>query len=583
MARTRRHPTQSFCIRRNLHAPHSYGQPCKKAALRRQLLRLLASLPTRRPGQNGYMMAPVLLVLLALAVSSLGVVAVSNWSSLSSIASGDGADAQQVAEAGADQIIATFNQPENRQLLVADGTAPARWSISNADLRSPCISTTNTRPGGSGFPTADAINMGQGGGEADFRNLDDINQKNTGVRRFLLRAIRYSTGSNGNTNRRNIYRTYAAGANSLASQSGNLPAGVTFGNAINLDDPDGSGPLRAGANAGFIAVTVEGRSYRPDGTFSSSIITKEFEVLPKCCGGSFGGNDTSTDASTTGRAGADRRLCGIDFGMVVGINGGRFLSQAANDRYTRRNEAGGITNIQGIVGLLSNPGEPWSRASQRVNGVEVGCRTVPSPCNIAGDIEDKTPYDVNPIQYYYPAIVSATPGVCPVDQTGTGTDRYGDQRSIDGTAAACIPFVPLHLSTGLPSITSKYTFPWSAGSHPDLVSKQTVTSSNTKDYPTFILKDTSGNDGEVNVWLRANKSSAQVNDTTSMVNSPYLEYCNTKFLPGNQCASVYQSGGSDIHTWAVISNGGDVPGGISDDFSEAKEVVIGGSYRGFKG
>jgi len=94
------------------------------------LLHLLTARP-RSGREGGFTMIAGILVILALIVGTLGVVAIVNGANLGIFGSGEARDSQQVAEAGADQIIATFNQPENRQLLVAGSTAPNTWSTTN--------------------------------------------------------------------------------------------------------------------------------------------------------------------------------------------------------------------------------------------------------------------------------------------------------------------------------------------------------------------------------------------------------------------------------------------------------------------
>ncbi len=514
----------------------------------RLLLHLLAA-PARSEQQAGSIMVAGVLMILALVVGTLGLVAIVNGSNLASLGSGESRDAQQVAEAGADQIIATFNQPENRQLLVAGSTPPNQWSTTNMDLQSPCVSTTNVRPGvnGDGMPSARAVNFANG----QFRNLENVDQVNQGDRRFVLRSIRYSAGNAGSTDRRAVYRTFDADG-TVRSQAGTIPTGTRFNSLLNLDDPDGgSGALRPGTHSGYIAVTVEGRLYRPDGTFSTSTITKEFEVVPKCCGGSFGSNasgGSTTGASAAGDLGADSRFCGIEFGMITGINGGRFFSQLANDRYTRRNSAGQVVNIGSILGVIADPTHTWDRTTDLVvGGRQVGFRMVPNTRDTDNDLMPGVPAG-NLAAFTVP---SGAPNPCPIS--------WGDAASIAGRAASCIPVVPLYLSTGLPSISSKYTYNWTPGGYPDTVSKQTVNSTSKGGYPQ-IVADVSA-DASVNVWIRGNGA----NSLNQVTPGPFLEYCNTKWLTGNACSSVFN--GSNEHTWAVISRPGAVTGGIGDDFA----------------
>ena len=541
--------------------------------------RVILALLARRRNQaeeEGYTMTQALLLVLGVLAGTLGVVAMSNASNLAAFVSG--AEARDVSEMGADRIIATWSEPENRQLLVAGSTPPATWSTSNPKLQSPCVSTSNKRPGEDGFPTATAIGLSDG----QFRNLDDLSQVNTGNQRILLKGVRYSTGPNTGSaaelqNRRALQRTFTLSPSwTLASQSGTLPAGSEFNQLLNLDDPDGGGTLLSGNNTGFIAVTVEGRVYRPDGTYSSSTTTKEFEVVQKCCGGSFGSNATNS-------LGADRRYCGVEFGLVTGINGGRFFSQRANDRYTSRNSSGQIVDLTSIIGVVADPTHTWTR--QRVgivDGIEIGCRTVPSPCNSTSDPEDIIPGDAQNLLIangHGPILGQAlnpAPGPCPDEG---GRSIYGDQRSIEGRASACIPFAPVYFSTGLPSIAESFTYSWTPGGNPATVAALDVNSTNIPTtygsstnsdlrYPSFIINGpSSAGDDSVRIWLRANSSDQLAAATGEPPDLPYLEYCNTKWLPNNACASVFQAGGSPIHTWAVVSNGGAVPGGISDDFS----------------
>lgn len=529
----------------------------------RLTLRLLAQLRSKARSE-GYTLVPAVLLVLALVVGGLGVAAFSNWSSLSALISGD--KPRDTAEFGADKIIAYWSDnPQNRQLLVAGSTPPSNWSTTNTALQSPCVSSKSTRPGTTGFPTSLAVDLKDG----QFRNLDDMSQVNQGTRRFRLVAVRYSTGPLSGTtselsNRRSTYRTYTLSSSpswSLTSQGGTLAAGTTMNQLVNLDDPDGSGSLLAGNNTGFISITVEGRVYKADGTFTTFTTTKEYEILPKCCGGALGGNNSSS-------LGSDRRYCGVEFGMVVGINGGRFFSQASNDRYTMRNSANQVVNLASIVGVTASATDTWQRAAIGARTVvpQLGCRTVPGPCTLSSDTNnntnnDKIPGDSLLVGNYTNPINAAANTCWPTAPVG-GSYSYGDAASVAGRAASCIPFAPIFFPTGLPSIASRYTYPWTTGENPDTVSKQLVNSDNIPGsyggYPSFIINggSTSGDD-TVGIWLRANASNQLASATGNPVGlTPYIEYCNTKYLPNNSCASVFQAGGSNIHTWAVISRTG---------------------------
>lgn len=541
------------------------------------LLHLLTARP-RSGREGGFTMIAGILVILALVVGTLGVVAIVNGANLGIFGSGEARDSQQVAEAGADQIIATFNQPENRQLLVAGSTAPNKWSTSNTALQSPCLSSKNTRPGANqGFPTAQAVSFADG----KFRNLENLTETNKGTRQFVLKAIRYSAGEANSTNRRSIYVGYKADGTALTT-GGTIPTGSTFNSLINLESGTNT---PAGNNSGFIAVEVEGRLYRSDGTYSSTTITKEYEVMPKCCGGSFGSQGSGGSnigypfgkAGATGALGADSRYCGLEWGMITGINNGRFYSQAAIRRYTRRNESGAVVPIGSILGVIANKGDVWDRGTNKQATLtvpaasggftytgQIGCRTVPSPCSVSTDIIPASNLTIS--SQYTPFTQSPTPGICPDVPTMNqipNASVLGDANSIAGRSASCIPFVPLYLSSGLPSIASKYTHSWASGGNPETISKSNATSASNI-YPSII-----GLTGDAtDIWLRANRATQldQKASTGSAPYTPFVEYCSTKYLANNNCVTS-TPGSNGIHTWAIISQPGAVIGGIQDAFN----------------
>jgi hypothetical protein len=153
-----------------------------------------------------------------------------------------------------------------------------------------------------------------------------------------------------------------------------------FRDLINLDDPDGSGTLKAGVHTGFIAVEVESKVFRNGVQVGTATVTKEFQVLPKCCGGSFGSNNSGgQNFSGSGSLGSDSRYCGVDFGMIVGINGGKFWTYYNNDIYkTIDNSTGNEINISSILGVVTNASYKFERnvASADSNN---GCRVIPGP------------------------------------------------------------------------------------------------------------------------------------------------------------------------------------------------------------
>ncbi|MCP9817679.1 hypothetical protein KBY76_13550, partial [Synechococcus sp. GreenBA-s] len=400
-----------------------------------------------------------LVVALGLVVSAAGAVWLLQSGKLGGSLAGDANNAQAVAEAGADQIIGVWNVPENRRLLVSGDAAPSTWTSTNQT--SPCLSSTNTRPGANnGNPSADARNLVDG----NFRNLDNITQTNTGDRRFRLRAVRYSTGVSGSTDRRTITRTFTVPSGTATTSQGAIPSGQTFRDLINLNDPDGSGTLRAGVHTGYIAVEVESQVFRNGVQVGTATVTKEFQVMPKCCGASFGSNNSGgsnwsgsgTFGSVPGSLGSDSRFCGVDFGMIVGINGGKFWTYYANDVYRTINPSTGTeVNSSSILGVVTNASYKFERniASADSNN---GCRVIPGPCSTSADIyvtsgaSDQSLYGTG----------GATIASCA--DCGTTSDKAGN-------SASGVPIVPLFINGGLPSVNTRFGYTWTSGGRPAAV------------------------------------------------------------------------------------------------------------------
>ena len=378
-----------------------------------------------------------ILILLALVAGTVGLTTLTANNLLATRKQDTRADALSVAEAGADQVIALFNQVENRKMLVS-GERMNQWS--SADFTSPCRDKSNNPPPA---PTAAARSLGDG----QFRNLDNL-VANTGDRRFALKSVTFAAGQPGSANRRSDSTTTTVGSNTTVNQ------GSFSSDLINLDDPADSPSIKLpGYNKGFITLTVEGQVVRNGVVQSTATVTREFEVLPKCCGASLGSNGSGgLAAADPGQSlGGESRFCGVEFGMIVGLNGGTIWSNAANDRFTKRVSSTKITNISNAIGIVAKDGDPFDRASNRVvpNAFST---TVPDPCD--------------PIRWTggtcgtskWTGLKNATPGAF-----------YGTKEDILGTSVSNIPIIPSAIT--LPTIGSevasgKYNFTWTSGSGP---------------------------------------------------------------------------------------------------------------------
>ncbi|MCT0207749.1 hypothetical protein [Synechococcus sp. CS-1332] len=379
-----------------------------------------------------------ILVLLALVVGTVGLSSLVSSNLLGSREQGSSSEARSAAEAGIDEIIATWNQPQNRKLLVS-GQAMSTWA-SSTNLQSPCVTTDGkaTRPGVTGLPTTQAKSFGDG----EFRDVENPTKANTGDRQFALVRVTYSAGPAANTNRRaiSVSSTKTGGVTTVGPGfTGN------FSDLNNLDDPDGTvTTLQPGSNSGFITVEVQGRVMRGGTAVATATVTREFEVLPKCCGASFGSN-----AATN--LGADKRACGVEFGLITGINGGTHFSYYANDRFTTVNKANQVVNVSGMIGIV-NPGQTvFDRASCRV-GPRANSGTSGCPAGTSADPLFDSATDPG----WRSNILSNSCGNFTAAELFTG-NRCGTASDRLGTSISGIPIVPG--SVTLPPV-STYLYSW---------------------------------------------------------------------------------------------------------------------------
>ncbi len=383
-----------------------------------------------------------ILILLALVAGTVGLTTLTANNLLASRKQDTRSDALSVAEAGADQVIAVLNQVPNRKMLVS-GQGMNQWST--ADFTSPCRDKDNKTPGA---PTATARSLGDG----QFRNLDDL-VVNTGDRRFALKSVTFAAGQPGSADRRSDSATTKAGLGITASK------GSFSSNLINLQDPpDTSGTKLPGFNKGFITLTVEGQVIRNGVVQSTATVTREFEVLPKCCGASLGSGGSGGLAASKGSdpsqsLGGESRFCGVEFGMIAGLNGGTVWSNFANDRYTKRDPANKVTNILNVIGIVTKDGDPFDRASNRVvpNKFSTAVPDVCDPARWSGSAAGCA-------QTWNPSLSKATPG-----------GNFGTQDDILGLSISGIPVIPSAITLptiGSESVAGKYAFTWTTSGGP---------------------------------------------------------------------------------------------------------------------
>ncbi len=237
----------------------------------RLLILLLASrspITGLRPGASGFSVVVFVVAGLVVILSAGAMATRTGLGSLGSSYQSSSREAREAAEAGITTVISELNRAPNRRLLVSD--APLNtWSSANTKFKNPCSS---------GPPSAAAIGF-KGGAE---QTID-------ATRKFTLKSVKVM-----NKNRSISHESRSDGTTSSPTTP---PYKDTLINIYNsaVNDPTGGG------NVGYIAITVEGRVTSPSGQVSTAKVTREFQVVPKCCGTSFGtvgggettlGNDT---------------------------------------------------------------------------------------------------------------------------------------------------------------------------------------------------------------------------------------------------------------------------------------------------
>lgn len=212
--------------------------------------------PPGPPQEQGFSLALVVLASLMLTAGGLALANRSSQGLLGSVFHAFGLQAREAAEIGVTRIVTELNKPGNRGLLHAKGasTETTPWNVSDltTSYRSKCP--------GSGSPTlASNVNIGAPSSGTTYN-----------------RVYLYSDGSVSSSRIRN--GEAATRAYRLVSATRRPETELNIFQAIT--PPEGE-----------LGLEVEGMSLRADGTVISMIrLRRDLQVIPKCCGVSFGGN-----------------------------------------------------------------------------------------------------------------------------------------------------------------------------------------------------------------------------------------------------------------------------------------------------
>jgi hypothetical protein len=213
-----------------------------------------------RRSQDGFSLATVILIALAVILGSVAMIdrATSGW--LGSLFVGQSREARDAAEIGLAQVVSQLNRSRNRRLLVnaalLNNNTTTLQIEADKSLISPCTTDTPDLSG-----TAENDPKGEFGKDSIINTRRDINTDSTPL------------ASNGTT------RSYRIVSFSQPNTSNERDPGFK----IHVGDET------TAAEAGEITIVVEGIVRRDETIIATTTISETLEVVPKCCRKSFNG------------------------------------------------------------------------------------------------------------------------------------------------------------------------------------------------------------------------------------------------------------------------------------------------------
>ena len=261
-----------------------------------------------RRGSAGFAMpiAMVAALLLLIGMTALGTR--SSQGFLASADQGVNREARDVAESAITDFAVTLNREENRRLLVAGNDQLGNWS-SNTVHRNPCAGTfVATNP-----PTGQLVAVAN---SAPATSADRFVRNDTwqnlisgdGSRQFLVEDVTYRYEDRTTGSARTPFN--------LNTVNANIPTHTVRNAALQ------------GGTRTLLRVTIQGRVVR-NGQTSLARVTREFEVVPKCCKRSFGRHSGLGVGESDPAWGTDPvQECplvlddGIGRGIIGSLNGG---------------------------------------------------------------------------------------------------------------------------------------------------------------------------------------------------------------------------------------------------------------------
>lgn len=226
---------------------------------------------------RGFALPFVLIAAAILLVGGLMLAMRSSDGLLSILLQGESGDARDAAETGITRILGELNRPRNRGLLIRAGSAPDSdgylWTSADAAAsRNPCLPRETSDVGSGVDANAPDLTTNPSLG---FRSAGSSSSDPQGYSEVLLDAEGQVV-----SDRQRAVKAYRL----LAVRR--WPLRTT--------DDQPSLRLFDAAGRGTVVLTVEGSALRNGRVISRVRLEEELQLVPKCCGVSFGGAHGST-------------------------------------------------------------------------------------------------------------------------------------------------------------------------------------------------------------------------------------------------------------------------------------------------
>lgn len=287
------------------------GQPSARRRRTKGLRR--RSLPAgpwrlARSGSRGFSMPIAMVAALLLFIGMAALITRSSEGFLASSVQGVNREARDVAESAITDFAVTLNREENRRLLVAGNDQLGQWT-SNTAHRNPCSGQFVATNPPSGQMVAVAGTAAATSADRFVRNGTWQNlMAGDSSRQFLVEDVTYR------------YEDRTAGSERRPFDFNTIDANIPTHTVRNA-------ALQGGTRT-LLRVTIQGRVTR-NGQTSLARVTREFEVVPKCCKRSFGRHSGLGVGESDPAWGTDPvQECplalddGIGRGIIGSLNGG---------------------------------------------------------------------------------------------------------------------------------------------------------------------------------------------------------------------------------------------------------------------